>query len=117
MTTRVRITAEEAAADPTNVYDVRVPGDMAVKSIAIHHGPGPWLHIEYANGASSTGTPPNYHTFVRIIETEDPTVTAVRDHYGNDAADLVSNGWTVDAAIAHVNGTCDILICGEEHNA
>lgn len=39
----------------------------------------------------------------------------VRRFYGDRAANLVHAGWTVDAAINHVTGQCDILICGGEH--
>lgn len=35
----------------------------------------------------------------------------VRSTHGDVAADLVANGWTVDGALNHVEGTCDILIC------
>lgn len=41
----------------------------------------------------------------------------VRAIYGDTAADLVADGWTVDSAIAHVSGTCDLAICGGDHGA
>ena len=40
---------------------------------------------------------------------------AVRDIYGDAAAWLVEAGWTVDAAISHVTGVCDLEVCGGEH--
>lgn len=51
------------------------------------------------------------------------TVTAV---HGADVAEavtvayptalpLLANGWTLDAAIAHVEGTCDRMLCTGQH--
>jgi hypothetical protein len=33
------------------------------------------------------------------------------------ALPLLANGWTLDAAIAHVEGTCDRMLCTGEHTA
>lgn len=38
-------------------------------------------------------------------------IASVREFYGDDAADLVANGWTVDSALNHVQGMCDITLC------
>lgn len=38
-------------------------------------------------------------------------VAVVREIYGDEPADLVANGWTVDAALAHYDGACDVTIC------
>jgi hypothetical protein len=43
-------------------------------------------------------------------------VALVRSLYGDQAARLVERGWTVDAAIAHIDGTCDRTICGGDHS-
>lgn len=39
----------------------------------------------------------------------------VRTTYGDQAAALVANGWTVDSAISHVSGTCDLELCTGDH--
>lgn len=31
------------------------------------------------------------------------------------ALPLVANGWTIDAALNHVQGVCDIAVCGGDH--
>ena len=41
----------------------------------------------------------------------EPTVEDVRQFYGDEAAELVADGWTVNGAINHVTGMCDIEIC------
>lgn len=38
-------------------------------------------------------------------------IADVARFYGDDAAQLVSDGWTVDSAIAHTTGTCDRELC------
>lgn len=43
------------------------------------------------------------------------TISDVRTFYGEHAATLVADGWTVDGAIAHVTGTCDRELCTEQH--
>jgi hypothetical protein len=39
----------------------------------------------------------------------------VRATYGPYAAELLANGWTVDSAINHVTGVCDLELCTGEH--
>lgn len=46
----------------------------------------------------------------------DQIVEAVRRFYGDKAAQLVEDGWTVDAAISHATGTCDRLVCTGSHD-
>lgn len=41
---------------------------------------------------------------------------AVRRIYGNAAAELVVNGWTVDSAASHVTGVCDLELCTGDHD-
>ena len=38
-------------------------------------------------------------------------VLHVRTFYGDEAAQLVSDGWTIDSAIDHVTGGCDHYLC------
>lgn len=38
----------------------------------------------------------------------------VRDFYGDEAAELVANGWTIDSAVDHVQGACDLMLCTHE---
>lgn len=38
-------------------------------------------------------------------------IADVRRFYGDEAAELVFDGWTVDSAISHVEGTCDVVLC------
>ena len=38
-------------------------------------------------------------------------IEAARRFYGDEAAKLVADGWTVDAAANHVQGACDVNIC------
>lgn len=40
-----------------------------------------------------------------------PTADDVRDVYGDEAATLVEQGWTVNSAIDHVEGHCDRVLC------
>lgn len=55
------------------------------------------------------------------IEREDAEraeqLKAVRDIYGDQAAELLANGWTVDSAINHVTGVCDLEACTGEHGS
>lgn len=115
--TRTRITVEDVAADPTNAYEVTVHGDVAIETLTIHGDEGGhgWVYVQYANGGSSAGCPKHWASYVRITEDEDDTHKAVREIYGDGAAALLDEGWTVDGAIAHVTGTCDIDICTGNH--
>jgi hypothetical protein len=38
-------------------------------------------------------------------------ISDVRDSYGDEAAQLLVDGWTLDGALAHVDGSCDVTIC------
>lgn len=42
-------------------------------------------------------------------------IADVRRFYGDHAAELVADGWTVDGAVAHVTGSCDIAVCTADH--
>lgn len=66
--TRESVTVEEVAADPTNCYQVTVNGDAAIESLTIHDGDGgaDWVSIRYKNGSTNSGTPKNWHSFVRV---------------------------------------------------
>lgn len=50
---------------------------------------------------------------IRIHGTD--LVEHVAMHYP-DAVALLGNGWTVDSALAHVDGTCDRALCTGEHD-
>lgn len=54
-----------------------------------------------------------------LIAADDARRTAEREHvrttYGDQAAELLANGWTVDSAISHVSGTCDLEACTGDH--
>lgn len=41
----------------------------------------------------------------------DEAVAVVRGYFGDEVAALVADGWTVDSAIGHVQGTCDVTVC------
>jgi hypothetical protein len=41
----------------------------------------------------------------------------VRATYGDQAAELLADGWTVDSAISHVTGTCDLELCTGDHGS
>jgi len=43
--------------------------------------------------------------------THDDRADTVRSLYGVEAADLLAQGWTVEAAIDHVTGHCDVWFC------
>lgn len=83
-TTRTRVSAEEAAADPTDVYEVRVHGDAKIASLLICDADidNPWLKINYANGGSTTGIPKHWPTFVRITEDTEPCHCGTYNHDG-----------------------------------
>lgn len=49
------------------------------------------------------------------MDTIEDQIAAVREHYGKRAAQLVSDGWTVDSAVAHTTGTCDRELCSGIH--
>lgn len=49
------------------------------------------------------------------LSERDTMLRDVRDVYGDEAAELVANGWTVDSALSHVEGTCDRELCTGEH--
>lgn len=44
-------------------------------------------------------------------------IATVRELYGQDAAALVADGWTVDSAINHTVGACDVALCTHPSHA
>jgi hypothetical protein len=59
-----RVTVDQAAADPTNVHEIRPYGYVPIASVRIVADS--WLKIEYANGGSTAGIPKHWPAFVRI---------------------------------------------------
>lgn len=43
--------------------------------------------------------------------TNETELELIRKHYGDEAVNLINDGWTVDSALNHVGATCDQYAC------
>ena len=82
----------------------------------------PWFKVTLDKGGESMMDGLRMWTKVQTNdgwEFGDPfkqTVYDVRRIHGTTAADLVANGWTVESALAHIEGTCDRALCTGDHD-